>query len=217
MKIVKTVFIGIVAVVLASAQAYCEPGKGKGKAEGHDKQNQSQSNKGQSSNVQSNAQSTEKRVYRTEKGRKEADLRANIPAHAKGNDSVIRANHSARIDRGRSIDHKEIKEAKNKNEKTLMELEKALHKLEYSRWLYNPHDKRGQGNMGKVNMLAPYGHDKNPDRMELYGNRGRVIRIGEPESEPQPEPTPEPEPSPEPEPAPAPQPEPVPPPPEPPF
>ena len=31
-----------------------------------------------------------------------------------------------------------------------------------------------QDNMGKVEMLDPYGHSKD-DRMELYGNRGRVI------------------------------------------
>lgn len=111
--------------------------------------------------------------------------------------------------------------AERKNEKKLLsDLKDALIKLNHSRWSYNPGDERGQGNMGRVDMLAPFGHDKDSDRMELYGNRGRVIRIVEPIPEPEPEPTPEPEPIPEPEPAPEPTPEPSPapsPPPEPPF
>lgn len=71
----------------------------------------------------------------------------------------------------------------------------ALEKLERSSWWYNPKDTRGQGNMGNVIMLAPYGHDKDSDRLELYGSRGRVIK-----TEPTPEPVPDPEPEPEPEP-----------------
>ena len=91
-------------------------------------------------------------------------------------------------------------------EKRLMHLERkaalasaqnALQKLERSSWWYNPNDTRGQGNMGAVIMLAPYGQDKDSDRMELYGNRGRVIKA-EPEPEPVPEPVPEPDPTPDP-------------------
>jgi len=100
------------------------------------------------------------------------------------------------------------------NEKTLRGVEQALKKLEHARWAYNPNDDRGQGNMGKVNMLDPYGHDKDSNRKELYGNRGRVIRVTEPEPpptpEPEPPPTPEPEPPQEPEPEPPQEPEPPP-------
>lgn len=102
------------------------------------------------------------------------------------------------------------------NEIILSNLEDALRKLGHTRYSYNPHDQRGQGNMGKVDMLAPYGHDKDSDRMELYGNRGRVIRtqeaepVLEPVSEPVPVPEPIPEPEPEPEPEPVPIPEPMP-------
>lgn len=88
----------------------------------------------------------------------------------------------------------------------LIDLREALFELENARWSYNPHDERGQGNMGEVDMLAPYGHDKDSDRMELYGNRGRVIRAVEPEPEPTPEPDPQPTPEPEPEPEPVPEP-----------
>jgi hypothetical protein len=94
------------------------------------------------------------------------------------------------------------------DEAILNNLENALSKLEHARWAYHPHDQRGQGNMGNVDMLAPYGHDKDSDRMELYGNRSRVIRIEEPEPDPAPVPDPIPEPEPEPEPDPEPDPDP---------
>ena len=92
-----------------------------------------------------------------------------------------------------------------KNERALIrDLNESLRKLNKARWSYHPRDDRGQGNMGKVNMLDPFGHDKDSDRKELYGNRGRVIREIIPEPEPippEPEPVPpEPEPEPEPEP-----------------
>ncbi len=79
---------------------------------------------------------------------------------------------------------------------TLKSAEEALGKLEHARWAYNPNDTRGQGNMGHVDMLDPYGHDKDSDRLELYGNRGRVIREV-PEPEPPPEEPPPPEPPPD--------------------
>ncbi|MFH1640399.1 MAG: hypothetical protein ABIA66_00390, partial [Candidatus Omnitrophota bacterium] len=72
----------------------------------------------------------------------------------------------------------------NERQKILVqEALRAIEELRHSRWWYNPNDTRGQGNMGQVTMLDPYGQDKDSDRMELYGNRGRVIR-DEPEPEP---------------------------------
>ena len=70
--------------------------------------------------------------------------------------------------------------------RSLVRLKNALQKLERSRWAHHPHDTRGQGNMGRPTMLAPYGHDKDSDRMELYGNRGRVIKESELPPEPDP-------------------------------
>ena len=100
------------------------------------------------------------------------------------------------------------------DEDTIMAgVEAALDTLD-SGWAKHPRDIRGQGNMGKVDMLDPYGHDKDSDRKELYGNRGRVIRDPlpdvEPVPEPDPDPIPEPEPEPEPEPSPDPDPSPIP-------
>lgn len=117
-----------------------------------------------------------------------------IPS-AKNTSSYIPAKQDRPI--GRSSEHKAI---------ILNELKQALEKLYHSRWAYNPQDERGQGNMGNVDMLDPYGHDKDSNRLELYGNRGRVIK----ESEPEPEPPPVPEPPPQPEPPPAPKPQPPP-------
>ena len=121
----------------------------------------------------------------------------------------------------KKIDHEEgkflnkaLKRANHREEisekKALHDLQKSLEKLKGSKWWYNPHDERGQGNNGKPDMLDPYGHDKDSDRKELYGNRGRKIREVEPEP-PQPPPFPEPEPPlPEPEPGPEPDPPPLP-------
>ena len=96
-------------------------------------------------------------------------------------------------------------------QKLIRNLNRSLLRLSRSNWSYHPHDNRGQGNSGKVDMLDPFGHDKDSDRKELYGNRGRVIRDPVPEPEPiipEPEPViPEPEPEPilpEPEPEPEP-------------
>ena len=95
---------------------------------------------------------------------------------------------------------------KQEVQRNLLRQERA--RQEHSRWWYNPNDDRGQGNMGQVTMLSPYGHDKDSNRMELYGNRGRVIKA-EPAPEP-PSPVPNPEPTPIPEPTPTPTPEPTP-------
>jgi hypothetical protein len=43
-----------------------------------------------------------------------------------------------------------------------------------ARWSYNPHDERGQGNMGKPAMRDPYGHDKDSGREK--SERGRPIK-----------------------------------------
>ena len=68
--------------------------------------------------------------------------------------------HPLRRDRGKS------------DQATLKHLDKALAKLD-SRW----------SNHSGLTMLDPYGHSKD-DRMDVYGNRGRVI--------PAPDPTPDP-------------------------
>lgn len=166
MKILKTVFIGMVALALVTS-AYGEPGKGQGKAKGHEKENQGQSNNGnQSSDAQATGQTSETRRHVTEKGRNDATVRATRPDAGQ---SVIRANQVSRIERGKSAERSAEKKGK--------ELVDALVKAEKARWSYNPHDNRGQGNMGKPDMLDPYGFDKNSGREG--SDRGRPIRMSE--------------------------------------
>lgn len=74
---------------------------------------------------------------------------------------------------------------RDQNRRIVEDFEKVIGKLrehkehgkgkDNARWNFNPKDDRGQGNNSKHDMLDPYGHSKD-DRMELYGNRGRVIR-----------------------------------------
>lgn len=92
---------------------------------------------------------------------------------------------------------------KQKNRLLVNDFEQALGKLrkyERARWGDHPRDTRGQGNMGKVDMLDPYGFARD-DRKELFGNRGRVIHPEEtppPPSEDPPPPPPDEEPPPPP-------------------
>jgi hypothetical protein len=114
--------------------------------------------------------------------------------------------------------HENLRGLNQGTQRNLLRQEQS--RQERSRWWYNPNDDRGQGNMGKVMMLSPYGHDKDSDRMKLYGNRGRVIKTEPTPEPPPPDPTPTPEPTPEPpppDPTPTPEPTPEPPPNYPPF
>jgi hypothetical protein len=49
--------------------------------------------------------------------------------------------------------------------------------LSNARWSYNPHDIRGQGNMGKPGMQDPFGFDKDSGREK--SERGRPMKNGE--------------------------------------
>ena len=130
----------------------------------------------------------------------------------KRNEKVSRENKPKVSNRQRNLQ----KNQRHVQGKILRDLDYSLKKLNNLKFANHPKDDRGQGNMGKVDMLDPYGFSKD-DRMELYGNRGRIIRISEPEPvpepiPPEPEPIPPPPPEPEPIPEPPPEPEPIPPP-----
>lgn len=51
---------------------------------------------------------------------------------------------------------------------------KGHSKINNAKWFHNPHDERGQGNMGKPRMRDPYGHDKDSGRER--SERSRPIR-----------------------------------------
>ncbi|MGE5279828.1 MAG: hypothetical protein ACM3L6_03680 [Deltaproteobacteria bacterium] len=156
MKILKISLIALVAVCLAAGTAMAAPGKGK--AKGLENENHG---------AVAKAAAHEAKALRALKGQSCAKQeQARLQGVAK---------------------RTEAPPAETPRTATSMKsAEKALAKLEHARWAYNPNDTRGQGNMGKVDMLDPYGQDKDSDRLALYGNRGRVIReVVEPEPTPE--------------------------------
>ena len=124
------------------------------------------------------ASSSDRRRNNIEKSKAQANERANRPDKEKNGKSVghseLRADNSKKADRDQRADHRKAKEDR---------IKKLIASLEKARWSQNPHDERGQGNMGKPKMLDPFGHDKDSDRKELYGNNGRPIREKEKEEE----------------------------------
>lgn len=97
--------------------------------------------------------------------------------------------HQARIEH-----HK----TKYSQKQMMGDLDQSLKKLAKAQWTNNPNDDRGQGNNGKPDMLDPFGHGKDSNRKELYGNNGRVIKDQQPVPDPKDppvieEPTPDPE------------------------
>lgn len=155
MKILRWLFIGVVTVALIADPVYGEPGKGQGKGQGRGNQGQI---RGKSA---SHAATPEGRKDIIHRGRKDEKIRANRP-----DDQGTKIGHAAKIDRGRSADHRQIKEAK-------VHVKGFLNALEKARWSYNPNDERGQGNMGKPKMRTPYGFDKDSGREG--SERGRAI------------------------------------------
>lgn len=150
MKTLKLLFIGMLVVAMATSVAYAAPG-GNGRGKGPKKEKKEKTH-----------QPNEKRSRAAERGRKQADLRANLPETANGN---ARSRASGRRD-----EHSNRKEDKAHGRDFAKSFEKA-------RWSHNPHDDRGQGNMGKPNMRDPYGHDKDSGREG--SERGRPIREDE--------------------------------------
>jgi|GEM_PF-2193787 len=174
MKILKVTLIALLAVCLTAVVAMAEPGKGKGEAKGHDKEAVHENhgaaqaeNHGATAKVEAHLRNALRKQARAAQEEQPGEPSAPPPVP---NEEKPGLRHG-----------------------TLKSAEQALVKLEHARWAYNPNDTRGQGNMGRVDMMDPYGHDKDSDRLELYGNRGRVIREV-PESEPPPQEPPQEEP-----------------------
>jgi len=191
----------IIGLTLVISPAYgaskgkgADNGKAKGKVEDPGKANNGKSNnsggkgnvekaRGPSNSNQSingraagRGSEPDRRRKEIERARGQADVRANRPEKEnhgqKVGHSALRPKKSEKRERGRSEEQRKAKGEKVKN------LFAALGK---ARWSHNPHDDRGQGNNGKPEMLDPFGHDKDSDRKELYGNNGRPIREKEEE------------------------------------
>jgi len=198
----KITFIGIITLAFAVTPLHAKPKK--------DKSNNGKSNVQQQAKKPAKKNPSKNTLKKASKPVKTLNPTARNNTIRREKDAsqtkALRPNVQRRLDR--RIAHS----IQKRNQRLLKDLNQSLLKLNNARWSYNPHDDRGQGNMGKVDMLDPYGHDKDSDRMELYGNRGRVIKqmVPEPIPEPDPIPEPEPEPIPEPDPIPEPEPDPIP-------
>jgi hypothetical protein len=196
-KLLNALIMGMVIVIFAAGQAYSAPKGNNGKNNG--KANNGNANNGKANN--GNANNGNAQAAKANKGnnkavaqkrgqaavhkqqarrnneanqKREARNRAEDrnPSLNKGNDDLAFNNRSNRANNERR-DGAEMK--KEKADRAL----DLIGSLNRARWSHNPHDTRGQGNMGKVDMLDPFGHDKDSDRKELYGNNGRPIRVDE--------------------------------------
>lgn len=193
-KLAKILCIAVVALAFISAPLYAAP-----------KENKGNNGKAQSKKSKVNPSSAAKAKTPLPHLQYKASVVRNQTLNKTKSDSTAKINRPKfRIQKN----HRIHADAHKHKTTTLNNLNQSLKNLEIAKWAYHPRDDRGQGNMGKVDMLDPYGHDKDSDRMELYGNRGRVIRDPAPEPEPDPVPEPEPDPVPEPDPEPDPIPEP---------
>lgn len=192
-KLIKIFLFASFVLVLIVAPLYSAPKEDKGK--GHNKSEESKEPPGQIKNENKGSKGLKIGHTMNKKGQRRKHAIDKIKAESNMRETIPGQEVKQEV-RQRIIEQRTERE----NQKILNNLEKALQKLEHSRWAYNPNDTRGQGNMGKPDMLAPFGHDKDSDRKELYGSNSRVIKT-EPTPEPPPEEPPVP-PEPEPEPPP---------------
>ncbi len=182
MNISKTLLAGVIILSLISNQVYAAPGgngKGKGggngKAKGKTEEKSNNGNKGNGqSNKSSNAKSSNGRkqsvntpaaTRRTSTSTKASSTKRRNKIKNSKRQAKVRANRPEAGKRGKSADHRKTK--LNHNDKFAGLTGKA-------KWMYNPHDERGQGNNGKPKMRDPYGHDKDSGREK--SERGRPIR-----------------------------------------
>jgi len=180
MRMFKVLLIGIIVSVFLVGQAYSAPKGNNGKAN-NGKAQAAKANKGNNKAVsqtkgQAAVHKQQARRSKEVNQKREARNRSadRIPSLNNGKSDLAFNNRDARPDHAKRHDAK-IKEDKVSHGRNLID------SLNRARWSHNPHDTRGQGNMGKVDMLDPFGHDKDSDRKELYGNNGRPIREKESE------------------------------------
>jgi len=185
MRVIKILFIGMIVSVFLVGQAYSAPKGNNGKAQ-NEKVNKgkSQAAKANNGNNKAVSQTRGQAAVHKQQARRSSEAKQKREARNKsekhnsflnnGKSDLASNNHSTKANNGR----RNSGNVKNEKEKRTIDL---LGALDRARWSYNSHDDRGQGNMGKVDMLDPFGHDKDSDRKELYGNNGRPIREKEEE------------------------------------
>jgi len=195
MRVVKIMLIGIIVSVFLVGQAYSAPKGNNGKAN-NGNANNGNANNGNTNNGNSQAAKVNKgnnkvaaqnkgqaavhkqQARRSSEANRKREERNRSSDHksslSKGNSDLAFNNRDSRGNSGR----RNGENGKNEQSKKAVDL---LNAFDHARWSYNPHDTRGQGNMGKVDMQDPFGFDRDSDRKELYGNNGRPIREKEEE------------------------------------
>jgi len=147
-----------------------ERGKGQDRKAENASSNPASSNPGRSQEASSSAANRIERLH-PHQARNAIAIsdRSQNPAQSNGHTRLAQLPQGAV---GHRADHRiRGREAAQAHVESLL---KSLNKFEKARWDYNPHDTRGQGNMGKVNMRDPYGFDKDSGREK--SERGRPIR-----------------------------------------
>ena len=187
-QFIQTLFIAIIILVFTATVGFCagkgkdkngNKGKGKGKQEQvvkSQKNNNGHQVQAQNRSTQQRDKSAKKRVHDREQSKKNADMRASRPNreiqnHNDSPGAAVKEEKLAKLTQ-RQRHERPMETPKEKVER----FKGILNALEHARWSNNPHDDRGQGNMGKPTMQDPFGFDKDSDRKELYGNNGRPIR-----------------------------------------
>lgn len=126
---------------------------------------ESRADRAASANAQAEAAKTERQHPHLERRSLERVDRASATAAEKRTAAETARERDRRPEhaRGRDTAHERV-----------ARLVESLNKIEHARWSYHPHDTRGQGNMGKVDMRDPYGFDKESGREG--SERGRPIQ-----------------------------------------
>jgi len=192
MRIMKIMLIGIIVSVFLVGQAYSAPKGNNGKANngnanngnannGNANNGNSQAAKVNNGNNKAAAQNKGQAAVHKQQARRNSEAnrrREERNRFAQHNPAQDNDNDLAFNNRNAKPDHAQRRgiEKDKENKPRALGLVDALNK---ARWMHNPHDTRGQGNMGKVDMQDPFGHDKDSDRKEFYGNNGRPIRVSE--------------------------------------
>lgn len=179
MRVLRILFIGIAVSVFLVGQAYSAPKGNNGKGNNANNANNGNANNGGAQVAKTNkgnnkavAGNRGKSALHKQQARRssEADRRREERSRATDQNSFLNNDNGRR--NGKEMHDEQV----NRGLSLLSALDRA-------RWSQNSHDTRGQGNMGKVDMQDPLGHDKDSGRKELYGNNGRPIRISEEDAE----------------------------------
>jgi hypothetical protein len=164
-KILTVTLIIIFAVSLSVDLTLAAPKGNNGKGNGNQGQGNGNGNGNSNNNGVGNGNAGAQAAVNN--SRKHSNVRANRPTKE---EKGVKSDKLAKLTekgRGRNAGHINGKENKGKGKDFFGALGRA-------RWSYNPHDERGQGNMGVPRMRDPYGHDKDSGREK--SERGRPIK-----------------------------------------